>query len=312
MAAAIRKLTVLGLLILIAPGALRAGEAPPDHVELTPEQRCKLERLVFDCQVKLAERAQGLGEVKTRLLAAERSAVWFKERAAGAASAADAAGLKTSYLSMSAQLAAAYGRALQKARSQEAAGTARELLAVRSRSLEALRESAWAGTPAGRLWLAEEFLAAGDYREARRDYRALLDKFDPDGDGKKLAGGKLISFGELKAALRKSRDLTTVDDLGEARERLDRIDLCRRGRPERRRGEQVLARALDRDYARAVRLIEKFLKDYPGYGLGPGGKPGKARKAIKVLRDELEFRCYAMRARTGLITCCTRLGREAL
>ncbi len=311
MSAILRKFTVLGLLILIAPGALRAGEAPPGHVELTRAQRCELEKLVFDCQIKLAKRAGSLDEIKTRLLEAQGSAEWFRRRAAGASSAADAARFKTNYLSMAAHLVTAYGRATEKARREKAPRTARRFLAIKSRSLKALRESAWAGTPAGRLWLAEQFLAADDYFEARKDYRTLLDKFDPDGDGQRLHDGKLIGFDELKTALRKSRGFTSPLELQEAREELDAIGLRCGGRPEKKRGRWTIARAVDPDYSGAAGLIKKFLEDHPGYGLGRDGKPGRAREAMTVLKGEMEFREYMVRARTGLIACCASLGREA-
>ncbi len=311
MSAILREFTILGLLILIAPSALQAGEAAPNHVQLTPEQRCKLERLVFDCQVKLAARAGGLDEIKARLHQAEGSAEWFRRRAAGASRAADAARLKTSYLSMATHLATAYGRATAKARREKAPETARRFLAVRSRSLKALRESTWAGKPAGRLWLAEQFLAAGDHFEARKDYRTLLDKFDPDGDGQRLPDGRLLGFDELKDALRKSRGFTSPLELQEAREELEAIGLRCHGRSEKKRGQRVIWRAVDQDCAGAARLTEKFLKDHPGYGLGRGGKPGRTRRALVVLKGEMEFRECMLRARIGLLACCAPLGREA-
>jgi hypothetical protein len=300
---------LLAVACLLADASASESKRARTARERKREARCKLEMLILRCCVKLGERAPNIALAGAELERAGISADWFARRAAAEQDPAERDKLHKYHVSAASRLAAAYDLAAKRARVQNDERAARELRKSRGKYLKVLQEAPWVVTTLdGRLWLGDEFLALGENRLARRMYAGLLAEHDPDGDGCALPDRKLPAFKSLKDALRRARGIG-LEELPRAREALDEVETCLRGRPDRKRAGVIVARRRPRDYPLGVKLIGEFLRRHPGYGRDPAGKPSEPLKALLRVRDEMRLRHKLFWARSGLVTACVRLAR---
>ncbi len=290
---------VLALLLAAAPAGARSAESAASVPELDARTERELVKLVFRCGIKLAEKTEVVERIQQELAGAESSAAWLNEQAAAERDADEHRRLINSCVSCSAGLADAYRRAEQVAVRKRAPEAARAFRAARARHLKVLR--ATVNSLDGRLWMAGEFHALGDFAEARIDYRFVLDRFDPDADGRGLADAALADLEKAKEALRRTPGMDVMT-LPAERQRLDEVRLCLRGRAA---GPGRPARGPD--YARGARLIREFLKQHPAYGREPGGRSGTIRRDLAALETEMDFRARLLHARRRVVGCCVSL-----
>jgi hypothetical protein len=296
---------VVALLCATASGP--AGGSERSRLTLAARrkiQRRKLEMLVLKCRVKLAEREKSVPAAALHLGKAETSGDWFASRKRLETDAGEREKLGKFHISSAVLLANSYQQLCARAVDAKLVETAQELRGARRKHLRILRKSKWVReTIQGKLWLAGEFAAHGEYGEARRDYRELLARYDADGNGHDTPDEKLASFATLRSALHRTRGLRAAD-YAAARGSLGEIDLCLRGGSAEKRKSCV-----ERDYARGHKLLAAFLKKYPGFGLSRDGKRGAAHKALLAIKAEMLLRLRLFAARSGLVAICVELAR---
>ncbi len=309
-----RVITTLSLCTLLGAAALSGEPPPPRWRAMTQKQReemtaRKLEMLKLQCRVKLAEREKTVTPAELHLRKAELSHDWFARRAHGKQSQQDFRVFEKYRVRSATLLVNAFRQTAEKAARAGLPETAENLRKRREKYLKAIRGSKWVRKEfEGKLWLAEQFLARGNWAEALKDYDALFAKFDPEGDGIGTPDNGLPSFKKLKATVRRTRGLRLAD-FAEARGALDEIGLCLRGRAGERKGRLTIRHAVDRDYPRGQELIDAFLKQYPEYDLDVKGKPGAQRKGLLAIRKEMDLRHKLFSAHCGAVSAAGELAK---
>jgi tetratricopeptide (TPR) repeat protein len=293
---------VAGLAVASAGGSARGAQG--GRVELNAAQRRKLEMVVLRSHLKLGERATDAHKTAVHLTKAERCHDWFKRRTQMRPEEGERRALEEYRMASATMLVRAFGRAAAKARAAKLPAAADEFVKSRKRYLVIVRDSPRnRDSLDGRLWLAEEFAFQGEFAEALVDYTHLLTRFDPDGDGARVPDADLVTLADLVAAQKRTRGLR-LRDYPRMRLALAEIALCLRGTLPKK------ARRAERDYSRGAKLVDAFFVKYPTYDLGRRGAQGPARRGLRAIKAEMEFRRKVFRARSGLASASLELARE--
>ncbi len=294
--------------------ALETAEALRKRTDLEPAQQRSLHRILFKCYTEIATKQTDLKELQEFLKKGEVEAEWFNKEAERAKDVDEKRALRNSFDFYLNRLASAYGDATKIAIKQGKGDTlGRVFQRRRGELINRLLENPKYQTIDGLGLVAKLFIELLDYDEARKAYDKIIEKFDPDNDRMGKTDDKLVKFGDLKSpvALQNTRRLTEGGNpaMVRARKRLDRIAAYVHGR---KADPKAKTPEVARDYDKAVRFIESFLKDLPGYDSKKDDKPGPARKGIEELKEELLFRLKLLRAANGRTICYVALGEKLL
>jgi hypothetical protein len=171
---------------VLAVSAARGIESAGEHVRMTGAERHRLERLIFMCHLRLAERQASPAAAAGHLAEAERSAAWFRAGAERLDPGPERSRLEAECRALAAHLASGWGRAAQRLERADPGGAAGLL----RRRAEWLDRSLPAEAGVGELLaLAELRLELGENQGCLEACRRLLGRHDPDGDGARAASG---------------------------------------------------------------------------------------------------------------------------
>ncbi len=294
--------------------ALDSAEGLRTRRDLESGQKRSLHRILFKCYAEIATKQTDLTKLESFLKKGEVEAEWFNKEAERAETVEDKASLRNSFDFYLNRLATAYGDAVKIAIRQGKGETlGKAFQRRRGELINQLLKNPKYQTIDGLGLVAKLFIELKDYDEARKAYDKMIEKFDPDNDRMGMADDKLVKVEDLKLRRALENTKRIVEGgrraMTNARRRLDAIDAFVHGR---KADPKTRKPAVAKDYDKAVRSIEAFLRDIPGYDSEKGGKPGPARTGIEDLKKELLFRLKLLRAANGRTTCYVELGLKLL
>lgn len=305
--------------------ALQAAEKLAGKQGLRPAEERNLRLIRFRCLLAVAAKQEDLDKMEEAIGRAMAEAKWVEEQAAKSQGAEQEA-FKDLHRFMVLHAASAYGSARKKAVDLQSPDKAtEENNKLRDRAIAFQKQQAGLlmliidemlkgqgeVTPDSLGSLAQLFFETEQYEQAKYLYEELLKRFDADGDRKGIADDKLISLNELIAALKTTKSINTVELLKAGERRLSEIMAYALGREASKdKITGKLIPAVEKNYPRAMDLVNAFIEDYPDYGLDEKGQAGPARASLEKLRDELAFRLKLVKASNQITTCYVELGKE--
>jgi len=296
------------------------AEALRKRTDLDATQQRGVHQILFKCYIELGLKQKDLEKFKGLATKARAEAEWFAGQAEKATDPARKQKLKDRYDYMINKLASANADAMQIALKlgreapKDKQGYFRkeydEFKRRRGELIKKIVSQDKYKTIDGLGLLAKIFLELEDYEQAREAYDELLEKYDPEDDRMKKTDDRLVDFAVLMEAVTTSPGFDDLGAIRAGRRHLGTVKLFMFGQKgEKDKKDRWIKRPVDKDYDKAVRLIEAFLKEHPKYGYEKK-EPGKARKGLEEITEELLFRLKLLRAANGRTNCYVARGEQ--